>query len=279
MAAASPRAPLPKPRQDGGNLSKKGVMVVSFDYRLGVFGFFALPELTQESEHKASGNYGLLDQVAALQWVKANIAAFGGDPDNVTIFGESAGSFSVSALMASPLAQGLFQRAIGESGAFFGDTLPAPSLAKAEAAGEQFAESSFDAHSLKDLRALPAKYLLRAALKQSAGTFPTGYRRIFSANELSCDLRRRPAKPCPAAGRMEPGRRRATGRTFTNDAPTLKNYVTRARAFFGTNADAVSERLSGGDGRPGEAGGAGFCRGPVYWLCHLEMAGDAVADR
>src|SRR6516165_11900112 len=83
-------------RQDGGNLSKKGVIVVSFGYRLGVFGFLAHPELTGESEHNASGNYGLLDQVAALQWVKTNIAAFGGDPDNITIFGESAGSFSVS---------------------------------------------------------------------------------------------------------------------------------------------------------------------------------------
>ena len=126
-----------EPRQDGGNLAKKGVMVVSFGYRLGVFGFLALPELTKESEHNASGNYGLLDQVAALQWVKANIAAFGGDPDNVTIFGESAGSFSVSALMASPLAQGLFKRAIGESGAFFGNTLPAQSLRRGRSGGRE----------------------------------------------------------------------------------------------------------------------------------------------
>ena len=114
-----------EPRQDGEDLAKKGVVVVSFNYRLGVFGFFSHPELTKESGHSASGNYGLLDQVAALEWVQKNIAAFGGDPGNVTIFGESAGSFSVSALMASPLAQGLFQRAIGESGAFFSATLGA----------------------------------------------------------------------------------------------------------------------------------------------------------
>src|ERR1017187_52136 len=96
-----------EPRQDGGNLSKKGVIVVSLNYRLGVFGFLAHPDLARESGRDASGNYGFLDQVAALEWVRRNIATFGGDPDNVTIFGESAGSFSVSALMASPLARGL----------------------------------------------------------------------------------------------------------------------------------------------------------------------------
>jgi len=226
-----------EPRQDGGNLAKKGVMVVSFGYRLGVFGFLALPELTKESEQNASGNYGLLDQAAALQWVKANIAAFGGDPDNVTIFGESAGSFSVSALMASPLAQGLFKRAIGESGAFFGKTLPAPSLAKAEDAGELFAEASFDAHSLKDLRALPAKYLLRAALKRSWEHFrpdidgyflPTNCLAIYTAGQQS-------HVPLLAGWNRDEG---SYWSYFTNDAPTLKNYVTRARAFFGTNAEA-----------------------------------------
>ncbi len=105
-----------EPRQDGGMLARQGVVVVSMNYRLGIFGFFALPELAAESDKKAAGNYGLLDQVAALEWVHRNIASFGGDPANVTIFGESAGSFSVSALMASPVAKGLFHKAIGESG-------------------------------------------------------------------------------------------------------------------------------------------------------------------
>ena len=95
-----------EPRQDGGNFSKKGVLVVSMNYRLGIFGFFSHPGLARESGHDAAGNYGLLDQVAALKWVRDNIAVFGGDPENVTIFGESAGSFSVSALMASPLSRG-----------------------------------------------------------------------------------------------------------------------------------------------------------------------------
>jgi para-nitrobenzyl esterase len=104
---------------DGTELAKKGVVLISFNYRVWKFGFLALPELSQESEHHVSGNYGLLDQIAALRWVKENVKAFGGDPDNVTIFGQSAGSASVTFLMASPLAKGLFHRAIGESGGAF----------------------------------------------------------------------------------------------------------------------------------------------------------------
>ena len=104
---------------DGAQLAKKGVVLVSINYRLWKFGFLALPELSAESEHHASGNYGLLDQIAALQWVKENIAAFGGDPDNVTIFGQSAGSVAANYLMMSPLAKGLFHRVIGESGGAF----------------------------------------------------------------------------------------------------------------------------------------------------------------
>jgi para-nitrobenzyl esterase len=104
---------------DGAELAKKGVVLVSVNYRLWKFGFLALPELSAESEHHASGNYGLLDQIAALQWVKENIAAFGGDPDNVTIFGQSAGSVAANYLMISPLAKGLFHRVIGESGGAF----------------------------------------------------------------------------------------------------------------------------------------------------------------
>ena len=100
-----------EPRHDGTPLARKGVVVVTINYRLGVFGFLAHPELTAESGRGASGNYGLMDQLAALQWVHENVAAFGGDPGNVTIFGESAGSFAVSALVASPLARGLFHKA------------------------------------------------------------------------------------------------------------------------------------------------------------------------
>jgi len=156
-----------EPRQEGMNLAKKGVVVVSCNYRLGIFGFFAYPGLTKESPYLASGNYGLMDQIAALRWVQQNISTFGGDPNNVTIFGESAGSWSVSELMASPLANGLFQKAIGESGADFGagpNLHSALSLAQSEKAGEKFAQS-IGADSLAALRAIPANKLLQESAK------------------------------------------------------------------------------------------------------------------
>jgi para-nitrobenzyl esterase len=155
-------------RQDGEALAHKGVVVVSMNYRLGIFGFFSHPELEKESPHHASGNYGLLDQTAALQWVRRNIAAFGGDPEIVTIFGESAGSFSVSAQMASPVSKALVHRAIGESGAFFGRTLPAKALAETEADGAKFGESN-GAATLEQLRAIPAAKLLELALAAGNG--------------------------------------------------------------------------------------------------------------
>src|SRR5215472_8706488 len=123
---------------DGEALARKGAVIVTVNYRLGIFGFFAHPALSAESGHHASGNYALLDQIAALEWVRKNIAAFGGDSGKVTIFGESAGSWAVNALMASPLAKGLFQRAIGESGGSFS---PMRTLADAEKAGERLATS------------------------------------------------------------------------------------------------------------------------------------------
>ena len=144
----------------GDRLATKGVIVVTIAYRLGPLGFLALPELTRESAHHSSGNYGLLDQIAALEWVHRNIAAFGGDPKCVTIAGQSSGSISVSILMASPLAKGLFQRAIGESGGLFEPLQLGPKflLANAERDGEKYA-ASLGAPSLKELRRLPASQL------------------------------------------------------------------------------------------------------------------------
>jgi len=166
-----------EPRQDGEMLAKKGVVVVSMNYRLYVFGFLAHPGLAKETGRNGSGNYGLLDQVAALEWVHKNIKAFGGNPENVTIFGESAGSFSVCGLMASPLTKGLFQKAIGESGAFFGSSLAITPAADAQLIGEKFA-SSVGASSLEELRAKPAAELLKATLKNPEG-FPVTVDGVF----------------------------------------------------------------------------------------------------
>jgi para-nitrobenzyl esterase len=174
------------PTFDGESLSRRGVVLVSANYRLTVFGFFAHPELTRESAHRASGNYGLMDQIAALRWVRDNIAAFGGDPGNVTIFGQSAGAVDVNVLMTSPLAKGLFHKVIAESGtvtrvpddatmrmtalgavmaARSGETYSdALTLADAEKDGERFAAmlQTPAAGSLKHLRGLPAADLLKA---------------------------------------------------------------------------------------------------------------------
>jgi para-nitrobenzyl esterase len=152
-----------EPRHNGDFLPTKGVVLVTINYRLGVFGFLVTDELAKEGNGTA-GNYGLMDMVAALQWVRGNIAAFGGDPNNVTIFGESAGSFAVSTLMASPMAQGLFHKAIGESGAAFPSAL--------NLGGETVAERAkidgtwiekIGVKSLAELRAMPTDKLLEAA--------------------------------------------------------------------------------------------------------------------
>lgn len=155
-----------EPRYDGASLARRGMIVVTTSYRLGVFGFLAHPDLTNESPHHASGNYGFMDQAAALSWVRANIAAFGGDPARVTIAGESAGSFSVSALMASPSSRTLIAGAIGESGALFGNHTPI-SRQDAEQRGVAFA-SEVGATSLSALRAMSAMELLAASSRAGA---------------------------------------------------------------------------------------------------------------
>jgi len=148
------------PLYHGDRLARRGVIVVTFNYRLGALGFLAHPDLSQESSNKVSGNYGHLDQIAALGWVRRNIAAFGGDADNVTLFGQSSGSISISALVASPLAKGLFRRAIGQSGALLEPLEVAPefSLAGAEQEGLAFAKRT-DAPSIEALRAVSAEMI------------------------------------------------------------------------------------------------------------------------
>ncbi len=158
-----------EPRYDGESLAAKGIVTVTVNYRLGVFGFMAHPDLTKESPHHASGNYGLLDQSAALQWVHSNIAGFGGDPSRITIAGESAGSIAVSAQMASPLSKTLIAGAIGESGSILG-TLPPVPLKEGEDQGAKFA-AGLNAASIAALRAIPSAQILEAAGKRGGPRF------------------------------------------------------------------------------------------------------------
>jgi para-nitrobenzyl esterase len=181
-------------RQDGQFLAHRNVVVVSMNYRLGIFGFFVHPELTAESPHHASGNYGLLDQNAAIQWVEANISAFGGDPANITIFGESAGSFSVSAHMASPLSRDLFQRAIGESGGAIASSYPPdPSREQREKTDSAFALSTYGTSKLSELRRISTEDIIRPIMAARPaprfGTdidgwfFPKQVSEIYAASE------------------------------------------------------------------------------------------------
>ena len=147
-------------------LTRQGIVLVSINYRLGVFGFLAHPELTRESKHGSSGNYAILDQIAALRWVRQNIAAFGGDPSNITIAGQSAGAIDVGALAVSPLGKGLFEKAIDESG---GAIMPQPilsTLSQAETVGEDFAASA--GGDIAHLRSMSAQQILDAANRFTA---------------------------------------------------------------------------------------------------------------
>ena len=176
---------------DGTRLAQRGVVLVTVNYRLGAFGYLAHPLLSAESEHGASGNYGTLDQVAALGWVQRNIAAFGGDPSRVAIFGESAGSWSVNHLMASPLARGLFHAAIGESGGGFGSRGGAAPKGEIESAGERFVEALLGdgaAPSLEAMRAAGADAvqavapdLVRSTANVDGWVFPDSVYDIFAA--------------------------------------------------------------------------------------------------
>jgi len=225
-----------EPRYDGASLARKGIVVLTVNYRLNVFGFLAHPELTQESPHHASGNYGYLDQTAALHWVRQNIAAFGGDPNRVTIAGESAGSIAVSAQMVSPLAKDLIAGAIGSSGSLMG-TLPPIPLAEAEQKGIAFA-SGIGATSLAALRALPAAQLLEATATVPFGRLAATVDGYFLP---------RPAEEIFAAGEQAHvpllvgwNSEEAPYRFLLGaDEPTPENYQSIVRARYGDRAEEV----------------------------------------
>ena len=158
-----------EPRYAGLSMARRGIVAITANYREGIFGFFAHPQLSKESSYKGSGNYGFLDQAAAIKWVKDNISAFGGDPDRITIMGESAGSMSVSALMASPLTRNLISQAMGSSGSVLGSR-PIITLKEAEQAGVQTAKR-LGCKSIKDMRALSADELMKRAAVKSVPSY------------------------------------------------------------------------------------------------------------
>lgn len=219
------------PTLDGAGLARKGVVVVSFNYRVGVLGWLAHPELSAESANKVSGNYLLLDQIAALKWVQANVGEFGGDPANVTVFAQSDGAKSANLLMASPLARGLFHRAVLESGGTFpGFRGDARTLAQAEQAGVTFAATA-KAADLAALRAMSATDLQALSNTYAATEIVDGYvlpdqiDRIFRAGQ---------AADIPVI----------TG--FNSDdvfppgfATTLSAFTTQVQAAFGTSASEI----------------------------------------
>jgi|SRR6266404_2374533 len=178
------------PLYKDGTLVQHGVILVTVNYRLGIFGFFAHPGLIRESSHHASGNYGLMDQIAGLGWVRNNIAKFGGDPTNITVFGQSAGAQDTSLLMTSPLSKDLFQRAIAQSGSSFNP--PLPSLSDAEHSGEKLAatlKAPTGDSAIKYLRQLSKEELLKSVAGQDPKQLP-----LVGPNIDGWVIRRSPAE-------------------------------------------------------------------------------------
>lgn len=221
-------------RYDGEYMATKGIVMVTLNYRLGVFGFFAHPELTKESVHHTSGNYGFLDQHAALVWIKKNIAAFGGDPEKITIAGQSAGSRSVSTQMASPLSKNLFRAAIGESGSMFATT-PSPTLAEAEQKGIAFAAAA-NAENIAAFRKIKAEKLLAMIAKEKSyrfGAIIDGYFSPAPPNEiygtgLQADI--------PLLAGWNSAEISYTS-LLGKDAPTVENYRNAVKKLYGDKAE------------------------------------------
>ena len=216
-----------EPRHNGDFLPLKGVVLVTINYRLGVFGFLATSELAKEGNGHA-GNYALMDMIAGLHWVKNNIAQFGGDPGNVTIFGESAGSFAVSTLMVSPLAQGLFAKAIGESGSGLSALLGGGSLDDQVKANAAWMDAA-NIKSLKDLRAMTTDDVLKAASKKGM----LAYGPVIDGLVLA-----EPVADSYAAGRQAhvpllAGWNRDEGSGMAGASVTVNSWKARAAKLFG----------------------------------------------
>jgi len=225
-------------RYDGENMAAKGIVTLTVNYRLGIFGFLAHPDLTKESAHHASGNYGLLDQHAALKWVQENIAAFGGDPKRVTIAGESAGSISVFAQMASPLSKDLIAGAIGESGAMIHPTMAPISLADGEKKGLEFA-TKIGITSIDSLRQLSAVQLLDDSYKNGMGGVPATIDGYFLTELPVTTFKNGKQAKVPLLVGWNSAEIPYQALLKT-EAPTPENYMKAVQAIYG---DKTSEAL------------------------------------
>lgn len=232
-----------EPRYDGESMARKNIVTLTVNYRLGVFGFLALPDLVRESPNHAAGNYGFLDQHAALEWVQKNIAAFGGDPSKVTLGGESAGSMSVCAQVASPLSKGLFRAATGESGAVVGNLSPAP-LARSEQTGIRFMKMT-GAKSLAELRNISADSLLALASRKESPRFGStvdGYffpkppEEIFAAGEQM---------NIPLLAGTNSAEVDYHGVLGSGVQPTPENYRAAVQRLYGDRTDEVLKQFPG----------------------------------
>jgi para-nitrobenzyl esterase len=244
------------PGTDGEALARKGVVLVTINYRLGIFGFFSHPDLTRESDRRGAANQAFLDQTAALQWVQRNIAAFGGDPKRVTVFGDSAGASSIGNLVASPLTKGTYQRAIAESGAWSGLSIgPARKLADAEQAGVRTAES-MGAKSLAELRAKPAAEVLaggRGGGPVADGWFlPDDPANIFAQGRQN-DV------PILVGSNKDEG-------TFFSQPTTAAAWIQRARQRYGDMADPFLKLYPAGSDAEANASELAAFRDELGWV-------------
>jgi len=226
-----------EPRYDGASMARKGMVVVTVNYRLNIFGFLALPEMSAEAPYKSSGNYGLLDQNAALKWVSENIKSFGGDPQKVTIAGESAGSVSVSLHMASPLSKGLIAGAIGESGAAINPTMAPVTLAEAEKQGLEFLKNA-GILNLKQLRSMSTREIYEIYAESNRFGFPTvidGYFLLKSLPE-TFDAKEQAQIPLLLGWNSA----EIPGMSFMNGMPyTEENYLLRVKSTYPDNYEEV----------------------------------------
>jgi para-nitrobenzyl esterase len=246
-----------EPRYDGEALAKKGVVAITYNYRLGPFGWLAHPELTRESGHNASGNQGLADAIAALQWVQKNVAAFGGDPRRVTIFGESAGGIIVAALVASPESKGLFQRAISESASWMGTRMvPTPTLAQAEADAVK-AAASIGVHSLAEMRAKPAAEIQKDF--RGARPIVEGYLIPEDLSLTFAGLRQQDVDTLLGSNKDE-------GTFFVRPGGAPDAYVKDVRQRFGEMADTFLNTYPGQSSEEAYTSQLAGYRDEVTWL-------------